>query len=114
RPRVSSNKAQLGHTLGAAGALSAVFSVLALTHGCLPPNPESRQATHPALIGLRAEASPARIALVNAFGFGGMDAVLCLAHAERSSLDVGSRAAASGKAATYVLRSAVLAAAAGE
>ncbi|QSR85106.1 beta-ketoacyl-[acyl-carrier-protein] synthase family protein [Methylacidimicrobium sp. B4] len=36
-PRMSSVKAMIGHTLGAAGAIEAVFSILALQTGRLPP-----------------------------------------------------------------------------
>ena len=34
---ISSNKSMIGHTLTAAGAIEAVFSVLTLQHGCIPP-----------------------------------------------------------------------------
>ena len=36
-PLLSSTKGQLGHTLGAAGALEAVVTVLALEQGVVPP-----------------------------------------------------------------------------
>lgn len=109
RPRVSSNKAQVGHTLGASGALSAVFSALAMRCGQLPPNPASQEATHPALVAVRAEEREARVALVNAFGFGGMDAVLCLTREGQP----GAARAAIGTP-TYLRRAATLQAASGE
>ncbi|MCB9591010.1 MAG: hypothetical protein H6718_36735 [Polyangiaceae bacterium] len=81
-PRVSSNKAQIGHTLGAAGALEAVFSVLALERGELPPNPRLATTGHPSLLGTLSERTRARAILSNSFGFGGMDATLCLVERE--------------------------------
>ncbi len=78
-PRVSSCKAQIGHTLGAAGALEAVFSVLALSEGCLPPNARLAQSGHPSLIGRASERVRCEAVISNSFGFGGMDAVLCFA-----------------------------------
>ena len=41
--RISSTKAAIGHTLGAAGALEAVFSLLALQTGCIPPQINTTQ-----------------------------------------------------------------------
>jgi len=43
-PPISGLKAVFGHTLGAAGALDAVFSILALTRGVLPPTASTRNA----------------------------------------------------------------------
>jgi 3-oxoacyl-[acyl-carrier-protein] synthase II len=43
-PPISGLKAVFGHTLGAAGALDAVFSILALTRGVLPPTVATRSA----------------------------------------------------------------------
>ena len=40
---VSSTKSMMGHSLGAAGAIEAVFSLLALRHGFLPPNINFRE-----------------------------------------------------------------------
>jgi len=37
-PKMSSTKAYTGHTLGASGAVEAVFSVLAIQHGIIFPN----------------------------------------------------------------------------
>lgn len=73
-PPVSSTKAYTGHTLGASGAIEAVFSVLALNHGLIYPNlrfqtpmkelpftPQAQLLTH----------QPVNHVLSNSFGFGG-------------------------------------------
>jgi 3-oxoacyl-[acyl-carrier-protein] synthase II len=75
--RVSSSKAQLGHTLGASGALEAVVSVLALERGQVPPTsglevPEASDLRHV----LQTERAELRAVASNSFGFGGMSAVL--------------------------------------
>jgi nodulation protein E len=76
---VSSTKSMHGHTLGAAGALEAVATALALHHGVLPPtanylgpDPECDLDVIPN------EAREARVeaALSNSFAFGGLNAVL--------------------------------------
>jgi len=75
---VSSTKAMHGHALGAAGALEAAATLLALHHGVLPP---TVNCTEPdprcALDVVPNEARPAAIeyALSNSFAFGGMNAV---------------------------------------
>jgi 3-oxoacyl-[acyl-carrier-protein] synthase II len=79
RPLVSSTKGATGHTLGAAGAVEAVFTVLALQHGVLPPTLNHTD-PHPDC-GLDYIADGARIAQVdaalsNSFGFGGHNSVL--------------------------------------
>ncbi len=74
----SSTKGATGHTLGAAGAVEAVISLLALRHGLLPaglnttePDPALR------LDYLRANRhAPLRAVLSNSFGFGGSNASL--------------------------------------
>lgn len=78
RVPVSSDKGQIGHTLGAAGAIEAALAVLAITHGTLPP---TAGLTDPdpecALRHVRtAEHAGVRAALSDAFGFGGMDSAL--------------------------------------
>lgn len=79
RMPISSTKSMTGHLLGAAGGIEAVFSILALFHGLLPPtinldNPD------PAcdLDYVPNKARPAAIttALSNSFGFGGVNACL--------------------------------------
>ncbi|MEZ4227926.1 MAG: beta-ketoacyl synthase N-terminal-like domain-containing protein [Polyangiaceae bacterium] len=108
KPRVSSNKAQLGHTLGAAGALEAVFSVLALERQTLPPNARLVEPAHPGLLGQHSESAACDAVLSNSFGFGGMDAVLCFA-ASRS----GDREGAFVSRPVFVTQSQVLRPAAG-
>ena len=75
---VSSSKAQLGHTLGAAGAIEAAITALSLDRGALPPNVGLTQAEAPGLRLVRAahERAPLRAALSSSFGFGGACAVL--------------------------------------
>ena len=74
----SSTKGFTGHTLGAAGAVEAAISMLALEHGLLPANLNLRE-RDPALglDPLRAMQERAiRVAASNSFGFGGSNACL--------------------------------------
>jgi 3-oxoacyl-[acyl-carrier-protein] synthase II len=75
---VSSNKSMVGHTLGAAGAVSAVAASLAIRDGVMPPTINYEQ-PDPACdldyIPNQARRQPVRVALVNGFGFGGQNAV---------------------------------------
>jgi 3-oxoacyl-[acyl-carrier-protein] synthase II len=78
RLAVSSNKSMLGHTLGAAGAMSALAAVLAIRDGVIPPT-INLDAPDPDcdLDYVPNVARPATIdaAIVNGFGFGGQNAV---------------------------------------
>ena len=76
---VSSTKSMHGHTLGAAGALEAVASVLTLRHGILPPT--ANYTTADAACDLDVVPNEARrkdvgACLSNSFAFGGLNAVL--------------------------------------
>ncbi|MDQ1290616.1 MAG: 3-oxoacyl-[acyl-carrier-protein] synthase, partial [Nitrospirota bacterium] len=76
---VSSTKSMTGHLLGAAGGIEAVFSILALHHGLLPPtinleNPDP--ACDLDYVPNTARAVPIKAALSNSFGFGGVNACL--------------------------------------
>jgi len=76
---ISSTKSMTGHLLGAAGGIEAVFSILALHHGILPP---TINLDHPDpacdLDYVPNHARPAnpQVVLSNSFGFGGVNACL--------------------------------------
>lgn len=79
RLRISSTKAAIGHTLGAAGCVEALFAIGALRSGQLPPNlniqhPESTVAANLVAAGERQPDMPATLT-VN-LGFGGSNAAL--------------------------------------
>ena len=78
---VSSNKSMIGHTLTAAGAIEAVFSLLAMRHGRLPPT-INYQTPDPALPidcvpNIARDAQVTRT-ISNSFGFGGQNVSLVL------------------------------------
>ncbi|MFE5565709.1 beta-ketoacyl-ACP synthase II [Amycolatopsis japonica] len=80
-PAVSSTKGAIGHTLGAAGAIEAIFSVLALEHGVVPPtanliNPDPEIDLD---LVCSARGGAYQVAMSNSFGFGGANAALVLA-----------------------------------
>ena len=74
RTPISSTKGATGHTLGAAGAVEAVFTVLALEHGVLPPTVNYEVPDPECDLDYIAN-SPRQeqvdVALSNSFGFGG-------------------------------------------
>jgi 3-oxoacyl-[acyl-carrier-protein] synthase II len=84
RVPVSSTKSMMGHALGAAGAIEAVFSILAIRHQFLPPNIHFQE-PDPAwpLDVVANESRPARVRRVvsNSFGFGGTNASIVLEEA---------------------------------
>lgn len=72
----TSTKSMTGHLLGAAGAVEAIWSVLAIVHGVVPPtiNVHERDPKCDLALALGAAVRrPIRVALSNAFGFGGHD-----------------------------------------
>jgi 3-oxoacyl-[acyl-carrier-protein] synthase II len=80
RLRVSSTKALHGHLLGAAGALEAVVTVLALRRGELPPNAHCGTVDPEIRLNLVPDAGHAapdlRAAISSSFAFGGSNSVL--------------------------------------
>jgi 3-oxoacyl-[acyl-carrier-protein] synthase II len=97
RVPVSSCKAQIGHTLGAAGAIEAAITALVVARRTLVPTAGLDQPdpaaplVHVPHVGR--EVPRVRAALSNAFGFGGMDTVLVFTEPERIPL---ARSAGSG------------------
>ena len=82
--RASSSKGATGHTLGAAGIVEAVITLLALEHGLVPGTHGCRD-PEPAIaaqLALAPESRLLRIALSASFGFGGNNACLAFAGAE--------------------------------
>lgn len=73
---VSSTKGMTGHTLGASGALGAVFCLMALKHQIVPPNVGLRVSEFELAIVREARSTPLENVLCFSFGFGGQNAVI--------------------------------------
>ena len=76
---MSSTKSAIGHLLGAAGAVEAIFCILAMRDSVVPPtlnldNPSVDAAVD--LIPHRSKPRRVDVALSNSFGFGGTNASL--------------------------------------
>ena len=86
RTPISSNKSMIGHTLTAAGAIEAVFSILTMQRGTLPPT-INHDVPDPAIpldvVPNAARAADVAAVLSNSFGFGGQNVSLVLARAPR-------------------------------
>src|SRR5689334_23929399 len=85
RMSMSSTKSSIGHLLGAAGAVEAVFSILAIRDQIVPPtlnldNPSVQ--TEIDLVPLTAKRRHVKAALSNSFGFGGTNASLIFTAAQ--------------------------------
>jgi len=79
---MSSTKSATGHLLGAAGAIEAIYSILAVKTGDLPPtlnltDPEEAMEGFD-LVPLKTKKKDVRYAMSNSFGFGGTNASLIL------------------------------------
>ena len=76
---MSSTKSAIGHLLGAAGAVEAIFSILAVHEDTVPPTLNLENPSPGCdldLVPLEAKRRPVRAALSNSFGFGGTNASL--------------------------------------
>jgi 3-oxoacyl-[acyl-carrier-protein] synthase II len=82
---MSSTKSAIGHLLGAAGAVEAIFSILAIRDQIVPP---TLNLDHPSvvtsidLVPHKARKREVEFVLSNSFGFGGTNACLIFRHAE--------------------------------
>ena len=78
---MSSTKSAIGHLLGAAGAVEAIFSIQAIVEGTVPPTLNLENPSDSCdidLVALKAKERPVRNAMSNSFGFGGTNASLIL------------------------------------
>ncbi len=76
---MSSTKSSIGHLLGAAGAVEAIFSILAIRDGIAPPTLNLDNPSVETAIDLAPHVARKReidVALSNSFGFGGTNASL--------------------------------------
>jgi 3-oxoacyl-[acyl-carrier-protein] synthase II len=76
RTLVSSTKSMTGHLLGAAGGVEAVFSILALYHGIVPPTinlDEPGEGCDLDYVPNVARKVPVDVCISNNFGFGGQN-----------------------------------------
>jgi 3-oxoacyl-[acyl-carrier-protein] synthase II len=79
---MSSTKSAIGHLLGAAGSVEAIFSILALRDGIVPPTlnlDDPSPGCDIDLVPHKAKERPVRYVLSNSFGFGGTNASLIFA-----------------------------------
>lgn len=79
---MSSTKSAIGHLLGAAGAVEAIFSILAIRDNIVPPtlnlNDPSDSVGDMNLVPLKAQKRDVKVALSNSFGFGGTNATVIM------------------------------------
>ncbi len=82
---LSSSKGQLGHTLGAAGAIEAAITAMTVARGVIPPNMGLVEPEPDLPLDLVREARRGAVgaAMSNSFGFGGSDTVLVFAEPGR-------------------------------
>ena len=74
---MSSTKSATGHLLGAAGAIEAIFSLLAIRDGVVPPTLNLENPSRESVIdrvALQAQSRRVDVVLSNSFGFGGTNA----------------------------------------
>ena len=85
RATMSSTKSATGHLLGAAGAVEAIFCLLAMRDGIAPPTLNLENPSVETPLDLAPQKAVKRridVALSNSFGFGGTNASLVLRRVE--------------------------------
>jgi 3-oxoacyl-[acyl-carrier-protein] synthase II len=87
---ISGTKSMTGHLLGAVGAVEAVYTLLSLQHGILPPtinyeNPDPECDLN--YVPNVAQKVPIRVAMSNSFGFGGTNGSIVFKKYEERPLD---------------------------
>ena len=84
---ITALKSLIGHTSGASGLVAAITALECLREGCIPPtagfNAPMEEATGLDIVVGEARAAPMQVAQVNAFGFGGVNAVVVLERISR-------------------------------
>jgi 3-oxoacyl-[acyl-carrier-protein] synthase II len=79
---ITANKSMIGHTLGAAGAIEAIVTILSIRESCVPPTINLEDPDDAAeglnLTPNTAQAHDIRTAMSNSFGFGGQNTALIL------------------------------------
>jgi 3-oxoacyl-[acyl-carrier-protein] synthase II len=78
---ISSTKSMMGHSLGAAGAIEAIFCLLALQQQFLPANINFRACDEDIdlnIVANKAHSAPIRTVVSNSFGFGGTNASIVI------------------------------------
>ena len=77
---VTANKSMIGHTLGAAGAIESIATIMTIRDSCIPPtiNFESPdpEAEGTLIVAGAAKRHDVKVALSNSFGFGGQNTAL--------------------------------------
>ena len=79
---ITANKSMIGHTLGAAGAIEAIVTIMTIRTGCIPPTlnlvAPDENAEGLDIVAGTARSTQVDVALSNAFGFGGQNSALVI------------------------------------
>ena len=77
---VTANKSMIGHTLGAAGAIESIATIMTIRESCIPPSlnlqDQDPEAAGTLIVAGEAKRHGVRVALSNSFGFGGQNTAL--------------------------------------
>jgi 3-oxoacyl-[acyl-carrier-protein] synthase II len=81
KPLMSSTKSSIGHLLGAAGSVEAIYCILAMKHGLVPPTLNLDNPMEGVVLDLVphvAKEAKVNVCISNSFGFGGTNASLVM------------------------------------